>query len=166
MIRINVLHSWESQRDTRMLEKAVRDFEEGRKVKSFGDRHPELGKMFKCQVCQRRHRGTMACIPTYAKDENGVEQLADQTTSKGRDGAHQHKGRMTRHRNARGLQNLERARALFNDGNFEPYVFDDMDKRGKLALVEGLRELRAERQARCKTILKITKASRKINRAR
>ena len=25
--------------------------------RSYGDRHPELGRMFKCQVCKLRHRG-------------------------------------------------------------------------------------------------------------
>jgi hypothetical protein len=35
--------------------------------RSFSGRHPELGKMIKCQICGTRHRSSKICKFRYAK---------------------------------------------------------------------------------------------------
>jgi hypothetical protein len=37
------------------------------KGKSFSGRHPELGKMIKCQVCRTRHRSAKVCTQKFAQ---------------------------------------------------------------------------------------------------
>jgi hypothetical protein len=34
-------------------------------TRSFSGRHPELGRMIKCQVCGRRHRDSQKCIQVF-----------------------------------------------------------------------------------------------------
>jgi hypothetical protein len=51
MIKINLL-----SKDQQKLAMAVAKFQEEHYNKSFSQRHPELGKMIKCQTCGRRHR--------------------------------------------------------------------------------------------------------------
>jgi len=34
--------------------------------RSFSGRHPELGKMVKCQVCERRHRSSIVCEQKFS----------------------------------------------------------------------------------------------------
>lgn len=154
MIKINVLRNLTDQRAFDVLQKAVQQFEQDREVKSYGDRHPELGKMFTCQVCGLRHRGTLPCIPVYKKDESGDEMFAVHGMPK---------GPKRRHRNKRGLQDLERATQLFNE--YEPF-YGDKDEAGKQALIDAVRELKTKRRVRRKRLLKITKTSRRINRSR
>lgn len=150
------------QEQNNALESVVEQFHRGRQTKSYGDRHPELGKMIKCQVCNQRHRGS-PCIAVYAKNEDGSERLADQGTNKGVYGAAKFKGRILKHRNAWGLQVLERALLLYRK-DYEPY-FKDKDEAGKMALVEAIRQKRAERAARRRKLNSVVKASRRGNRA-
>src|SRR5690242_6541951 len=80
MIKINVLRSQVAQKSHDEMLAAVAAFEEGRRVKSFSERNPELGKMINCAVCSRRHRSSKVCAPVYTttmKDENGVEQTVE-----------------------------------------------------------------------------------------
>jgi len=84
-----------------------------------------------------------------------------------------------RHRNAWGLQVLERATKIFNNemSSF-PNINDPdatpeqaarnqefIDKTGKKSLIESLRQKRAERAATRRILLGITVESRRINRA-
>lgn len=36
------------------------------KGRSFSGRHPELGRMIKCQVCRNRHRESIKCKQKFA----------------------------------------------------------------------------------------------------
>jgi hypothetical protein len=46
--------------------------------RTFSGRHPELGKMIKCQVCLLRHRESIVCKQVFAK-RGGLELIAGQT---------------------------------------------------------------------------------------
>lgn len=48
------------------------------KQRSYAGRHPELGKMVKCQICKTRHRAVKQCSQKFHKLED-VEQIAGQT---------------------------------------------------------------------------------------
>jgi len=54
------------------LAAAIKNFEDEHKEKSFSGRHSELGKMMKCQICNRRHRSAIECIQRFALDENEI----------------------------------------------------------------------------------------------
>jgi hypothetical protein len=41
--------------------------------RSFADRHPELGKMINCPVCDLRHRESIKCEQKFAKDSEGED---------------------------------------------------------------------------------------------
>lgn len=144
-----------------LLAEAVNIFNLDRASKSFGDRHPELGKMIKCQVCNTRHRG-MPCVPVYAKGEDGRERMCQQHTNKGIYGAAKFKGRILKHRNKRGLQDLELALLLYRK-DYEPF-FSDKETAGKEALIEAVRINRGKRRARKRSLRLITEASRRRNR--
>lgn len=45
---------------------AAVEFETARRQRSFSGRHPELGPMINCPVCQRRHRDNENCQIRYA----------------------------------------------------------------------------------------------------
>lgn len=47
------------------LEAAVSAFNTERSAKSFSGRHPELGRMVNCPVCDKRHRSAHVCLPRY-----------------------------------------------------------------------------------------------------
>ena len=81
------------------VEKAILEFREQQKEKSYSERHSELGRMLNCPFCDRRHRSIEACVQRFAKDKNGVERIA-----KGRGHG---KGRLTRHWNKRSLELVE-----------------------------------------------------------
>lgn len=58
------------------VEDAIKKLREDIADRSFSGRHPELGKMKKCQICQRRHRSSIICeenilVPT-AQTRKGV----------------------------------------------------------------------------------------------
>lgn len=52
------------------VKEAAEKFERERKGKSFSGRHPELGPMIKCYVCNRRHRDNEQCLIRYATTVN------------------------------------------------------------------------------------------------
>jgi hypothetical protein len=68
--------------------------------RSYSERHPELGRMMNCQVCNRRHREPQ-CQPRYhvlyteedpdTGETNDVLAVCQQQTLKGRIGATQFK---------------------------------------------------------------------------
>ena len=119
------------------------------KRRSFSARHPELGKMVKCQVCQKRHRDSIKCSQKFVElwieedletgekttiyaisaQPKGVEvphQIsAQQPTLKQTVGAAALKGkRLHPHPNRRNLQLIETVRALLPD----EYDEDDLKK--------------------------------------
>lgn len=116
------------------------------KRRSFSARHPELGRMIKCQVCQTRHRDSKKCEQKFvelwveedletgektivyatAVQPKGIEipsQIsAQQPTTKQIVGAAAFKGkRLHPHPNRRNLQLIEAVR------NFLPDEYDDND---------------------------------------
>jgi hypothetical protein len=186
MIKINVFN--QADFDAQVVKRAVDAYFAEREVKSFSERHPELGKMVNCPVCLERHRSARVCVPTYAvvpdeTDEQGqpVFYLASQYTRKGVYGAKNFKGRILKHRNAWGLQVLERATILFRQdiASFPSLTTEsiyltkeqkaerdkELERFGRVALSRSLNEFRKKRADRRRKFQKITKASRKANRA-
>lgn len=163
--------------DAAYLQEAVAEFESEREAKSFSGRHPELGKMVNCGVCGRRHRSAHVCVPVYARqkiydpetgqDTLGGELVASDKTVKGVYGAARVKGRrILRHRNATGLQVLERADRLYREeylSFIKANTEKERDELGKRALIQAIREIKAERRAHRRKLYKITRRSRQIN---
>ena len=114
--------------------------------RSFSGRHPELGKMIKCQVCRLRHRESIKCqqrfvelyieedletsekkiIYATAMQEPGTvlphQHSIHQPTIKQIVGAQNFKGRRSKpHPNKRNLQFVEQVRILL------PNEFDEND---------------------------------------
>ena len=193
MIKINVLRSMADQRSHDMLEKMVQTYLDEREVKSFSARHPELGKMVNCYVCGLRHRAAKICTPVYVTSktetveaEDGsivpAPMLASQLTRKGVYGAKQFaRQRILKHRNRWSLMVLDRATQYYRkEMSFYPSIVVDKedatdeekksnqefrDKIGKQALSRALNILRTARTARRRTLFKITRESRRINRS-
>lgn len=131
------------------VEKAIAEFREKQLVKSFSQRHPELGKMIKCQICSRRHRTSEICLQIFAKDKNEVELVAQ--------GYGHGKGRMTRHWNKRSLELVDLTRQLILT-----YPNDMADfKKARSRALNILRKRWHERSAK---IQRQQKLSRRINR--
>lgn len=173
MIKINVFNQADFDKILE-LKAATEAFFTQRETLSFSGRHPELLSMFNCGVCGRRHRRSHTCAQNYVapplRDENGeVLQQAPKI-----------KGRFNRHRNAWGLQVLERATKIFqremsyfpNVNVIDPDLTEEqkktnqefIDKTGKNALSRSLNSKRAERAARRRKLFHITRESRQINR--
>lgn len=191
MIKINVLRSLPQQRLHEEMLAAVETFTREREAKSFSERHPELGKMINCVVCLQRHRKARVCVSVYAKTPDEVfvgeggkvtlvpvttrnedgsvipkPMLADQNTAKGVMGAARFAGRRNKHRNAWGLQVLERAAIIFNQDRrfYGEMTEEDENKLGKQSLSRALNEKRAERAMSRRVRFLITRESRKLNR--
>jgi len=183
MIKINLFNQDDYNR--LLLKRVVDAYHAEREVKSFSQRHPELGRMVNCQVCNLRHRASRVCVPVYSTElgnlnEQGVRVLS---TKKQKFGAAAFKGRIIKHRNAWGLQVLERATLIFrvrDDRRFTPAPgesFFDMspeaqksrkeyeESLGKQCLSRALNEKRAERAADRKVRMTRAKESQRINRA-
>lgn len=173
MMKINALHTSANQKTLFLLQQAVEEFEAERAAKTFSGRHPELGKMIQCPVCDRRHQSSHTCIPVYAASkteeefdgENWIPRIlmASDKTRKGVYGASRFKRqRILKHRNARSLRILDRATQLFRT-DYNPF-YNDENVAGKMALSRAMNEIRKENKERRRKLLKITKASRKQNR--
>lgn len=168
MIKINVFN--QADFDKILAAKAALDAATGafftqRETLSFSGRHPELLSMFNCGVCGRRHRRSHTCAQNYVKEAEGMRRPA---------------GRILRHRNAWGLQVLERATSIFqremsyfpNVNVTDPELTEEqkktnqefIDKTGKDALIRSIREKKAIRSARRRELHLITRESRQINR--
>ena len=179
MIKINVFNEADFQQVlANPLNIAVRQFITERRAKSFSERNPELSKMINCPVCELRHRMAHVCTPVYATSatetiqaEDGsivpMPMMAAQNTKKGVMGAKAFHGRILKHRNAWGLQVLERATENYRKdiSSFPNASEKDQEKLGKSALSLALNKKRAERAARRRKFFKITRESRRINRA-
>jgi hypothetical protein len=155
--------------------------------RSFTVRHPELGKMIKCQVCTRRHRDSIKCeqkfkelfieedtetgekttIYATAVQPQGVEirgQIsAQQPTIKQVIGAAQFKGkRLKSHPNRYKLQFIERIRKVFEPGEFDPN--SDVHKAAlEIARKIAARELKNEARADRRHFRLLRRTARRIN---
>lgn len=58
---------------------AVKNFEKEFKRRSFSGRNPELGKMIKCALCDRRHRETQCHMKEqiFSKRADGTFRIAE-----------------------------------------------------------------------------------------
>lgn len=183
MIKINVFN--ESDYDKSLLQRAVDAYHAERVQKSFAERHPELGRMINCAVCNLRHRSSRTCIPIYSRTLGTINEKGEliPDTKRQANGAAAYKGSILKHRNAWGLQVLERATLIFRDRDDHRdmwWLLDDVsaealaamkksraeyeDKLGKQSLSRALNEKRRERALRRKKLLTIAKRSRRINR--
>jgi hypothetical protein len=131
------------------IAKAIADIREKQKDKSFSERHPELGKMINCPLCDRRHRTSEICLQRFAKTEEGIELVAR--------GHGHHKGRINRHWNKRSLELVDLTRRLII---FYPNGDEDVKK----ARSAAINILRRKWHARSQQIQQQQKLSRKINR--
>jgi hypothetical protein len=163
------------------VEKAILEFREQQKEKSYSERHSELGRMLNCPFCDRRHRNSIACFQIFAKEsigigrndlcpcgskkkfkkccvsiDNGVELVA---TGRGHG-----KGRLTPHWNRRSLELVDLTRQLI------PTYAEILNKEGKLepdvkkARSRALNMLRKKWHEQGSEIQRQQKLSRKINR--
>jgi hypothetical protein len=131
------------------IQKVIAEIREKQKEKSFSERHPELGKMVNCLICDRRHRTSEICLQRFAKTEEGVERVTR---------GHGHgKGRINRHWNKRSLELVDLTRRLII---FYPNGNEDVKK----ARSTAMNILRRKWHARSQQIQHQQKLSRKINR--
>lgn len=61
------------------LQKVVADFLEKQAEKSFSQRHPELGKMKNCRICDRRHRSSQICHQRFIVELKPPEHMTELT---------------------------------------------------------------------------------------
>lgn len=157
MIRINLLTPEQAE-----LVAQVAWFYRVSRIKSYSERHPELGKMVDCWVCDRRHRSSIKCEPQYSVNRWTKEVMIAPKTRKGVNGAAQFKGkRILPHRNQMTQLVTARANALFNAAveragqvwqpDFARYVR------------QALQEIRAKREARRYLKHQQQKTARRIN---
>ena len=106
--------------------------------RSFSQRHLELGRMIKCQVCNKRHREP-TCKLIYAMDAEGKPRMVERA---GR--ASFAKKRFHPHPNRRGLQLVQRTQQLFGENN--PYIPDPQDCM-EYSRTQASRELKKEYRA-------------------
>lgn len=109
------------------------------KSRSFSERHPELGKMIKCQVCQTRHRSSQKCqqkfVYLYTEQDLETGKETDVFAEAGKTrfgvvGRAAFKGRRLKpHPNKRMLQFIELVRNLLPD----EYTEEDMTRARKKA---------------------------------
>lgn len=105
------------------LQKQIDAFREDVKQRSFSGRHPELGKMVKCQICKTRHRSSQICIQTFAKDKNKVERVAQ--------GPGHTRARINNHWSKKRLQIIDLTRQIIL---FMPNGEEDFKKAKSMAL--------------------------------
>jgi len=182
MIKINVFNQADFDKIL-AVNAAAEAFFEQRKSSSFSERYPELGKMINCGVCGRRHRSSHTCLQKYAKARYVFDESNEPVPMELRPelvalGVRRPRGRILRHRNAWGLQVLERATKIFrlemssfpniNDPDATPEQKkaneEFIEKTGKSSLSQALNQKRAERASRRRALHFITRKSRRINR--
>lgn len=165
MIKINVFN--QADFDKLLAVKAASDsFFAQRETLSVSGRRPELLKMFNCKVCGNRHRKSHTCVQNYVAEADGIRKPNT---------------RILRHRNAWGLQVLERATQIYNrEMSYYPNILLDdpewteeekknaqefRDKIGKQSLSAALNKLRSNRAQKRKKKNRTARNSRRINRA-
>lgn len=116
------------------LRSAIEGFKKRFEARSFSERHPELGKMLKCQICLTRHRSSKVCTQRFAvgthdprPEGEKVLLVASQTTRKGLYGAAQFaKKRIKPHHSHRMLRLVQMTQDLFP--KYYPGQIDDPAK--------------------------------------
>jgi hypothetical protein len=146
--------------------------------RSFSGRHPELGKMIKCQVCNRRHRDSIKCQQIFKElwiDEDletgkfetvyATVPLHNQTpTIKSVIGAAQFKGkRRIRRPNPKDLPLVELTRKIYGRENYDENKPEDKQFMIECR-VEAVRQLKQDRKAKAKRYRRQQDISRRINR--
>jgi hypothetical protein len=152
---------------TQAVTEAAAKFREEYAAKSFSGRHPELGKMVKCQICLRRHRSIIKCEQVFAVGTHDPAPEGEKTllivaqTRKGILGAAAFaKKRIRPHINKRGLLLIERTRVLF-----EKHLrrFSHPQDAMMSAREEALFQLRVEYAVRRGVLAQQQQRSRQIN---
>jgi hypothetical protein len=149
------------------LKAAIEAAIKGIQSKSYSERHQELGKMIKCQVCGRRHRASelheqvftyrVKDYELFREDENGklvpdfrtaIRPDENPTRRQVVGAAAFAKKRIKPHMSKVNLQFVERTRAVFQEMGFsiddEKEVFE---KNLQRARVKAARRLRKEARA-------------------
>jgi hypothetical protein len=157
---------------------AVKKALKGIHDRPYSGRHPELGKMFKCQVCGKRHRSSMICLQKFevlAEDEDleTGERTTIYATAIPADGratpkqvvgaAAFAKKRQLRRPNKNDLQIVEITRRIYNRDDFDPDKPEDMTFMQECRLAAA-QEIRKKRELRAKAYRKRQRASRRKNR--
>ena len=155
MIRLNL-----QDPKTLALNRAIASAVNQIRARSRSGRHPEEGRKINCAVCRTRHWSTRVCVPVYAKDANGVERIASQTTRKGVVGAAAFKGRILPHHNHLSLQLVQRTQQLYEE--HAQYLTDPKEIMHE-ARKQAARQLKNERGIAAKNRRRMTQDSRRIN---
>lgn len=143
------------------------------RARSYSQRHPELGKMINCPVCNRRHNGKQ-CEAKYAPlhEEEDLEtgevtkvyRMAAQNTRKGVLGAAVFaKKRFHPHLNRRKTLFIERVRKLFGEGTFNEES-PEFKRALNIARRTAKEQLGRERRSRANARRHMQNVSRRINR--
>ena len=150
MIRINLL----SKVDKAMIAARLAIYN-----RPFSERHPELGKMVNCAICDRRHRDSIICIPKYATGRYAPYRVMIAPDTKGGIlGRAQFKGkRIKQHHKKGALQLVQLTQTLFPQ--YEVYITDPVECM-KLARRDAARILK-DKRAR---VRKFTRAQQDIAR--
>lgn len=135
------------------VQKAIAHLMEERKFKSFSQRHPELGKMIKCQICLRRHRSSQVCRQMFSVGTHDTRPLLEKTvlicqtnTRKGMHGAKAfEKKRRNPHHSHRLLLLVQMTQKLFP--KYYPKQIDDPAKAMHAARGEAIKILTRLKQA-------------------
>jgi hypothetical protein len=165
-----------SDKTKALVEKVLADF----KNRSFGGRHPELGKMIKCQVCGTRHRSMIkckqqfkelhieedletgektpvlaTCIPHGAKP--GTRQIVGAAGFKGR--------RHNPHPSHRDQMLIQRSKEIFAKEGEEGFVSpQEFKQKIRLTRTTAQRQLQKEARRKAKKRRRTQDRSRRINR--
>lgn len=143
MIKINV-----QSEEILKLNQAVVDAVNKIRSRSYTARHPELGRMVNCPVCQTRHYSSKVCEQRYSVElPKGL-------------GSSFRKKRIKPHHNKYDLQLIEKTRELFKF--HEPYFSDPVDTM-KEARKEARRELIRKRKKLTRFKRQQQQVARKIN---
>jgi hypothetical protein len=148
---------------------AIEKFRDDFKHRSFSQRHPELGKMLKCQICLRRHRSSQTCHQVFTTGthdpapEGEKKLLMAAETRKGVLGAARFaKQRIHPHHSHRLLELVQLTQTLF------PKYFDVQIKDPKKAMQAARGEARhilvRKYRARRRILQHQRQLSRRINR--
>jgi hypothetical protein len=171
MIKINMLDSVDPKQKS--LQAQIAKFVNERRAKSYTDRNPHLGKMYKCAVCGNRHYSTKVCTPVYAthdkegdpyfEDESPL--IASQSTMKGVVGAASvAKRRFRPHRHPLTLELLQLTNLFFDIATLRSEIKGGLNQPDITRSVDKAADiLRFKFRARRKRAQRQTDVSRRIN---
>jgi hypothetical protein len=155
--------------DKKWVAAAVAKFREDFSNRGFSARHPELGKMFNCPICQLRHRSSQVCQQVFTTGthdpapEGEKKVLVAAQTRKGILGAAMFaKKRLKPHHSHRLLRLVQLTQDLFP--KYHPDQINDPEKAMKAARGEALQTLRRRYRGFRKDLLARQHTSRQINR--